>query len=172
MILWRHTLKVYGFFVGWDSRECCEFVCSLGCRARFCSKKKKNVYSIFKISAPKTALGRTSAALESCVGSNNPAWVSDPFTVFIIMKLIEGQAECLGLAWLLSSCMFQCFLSWTSTVWNQMLLDLKFCVSKLLLKKIEFQSISGFRFTGEGCSTSTCCLNFVLSCFPLLPCNS
>lgn len=56
---------------------------------------RKNVYSIFKISAPKTALGRASAALKSCVGSNNPAWVSDPFTVFIIMKLIQGQAECL-----------------------------------------------------------------------------
>lgn len=119
MILWRHILKVYDFFVGWDSRECCESV-SIWAAEQYSAQK--NIYSIFKISAPKIALGRASAGLESCVGSNNPAWVSDPFTVFFIRKLYKGRLNVLStvlrLVWPLSSCMFLCFPSWTSTVWN------------------------------------------------------
>lgn len=130
---------------------------------------QKNVYSIFKISAPKIALGRASAGLESCVGSNNPAWVSDPFTVFIITKLYKGRLNGVVTQLLHVSYAFQVGHLQSEI---QMLLDRKFGVGKLLLKKIEFQSILGFRFTGESCSTTTCCLNFVLYCFPLLPCNS
>lgn len=101
---------------------------------------KKNVYSILKISAPKTALGRSSAALESCVQSNNPAWVSDPFTVFIITKLIQGQAECLIHSLRIGVATQLLHVSYAFPVGHlqseiQMLLDLKFGVGKLLLEK-------------------------------------